>query len=423
MEASALHILTSYPASKRIQNIYPGLCTDVIFNQRLAIERQRSERTGHPFAYIQLQFNEKNTRIHKTAYAVFIQKLLNIIWEKKEAIDMAGCIQAANLHLMLIHTRIQDAKQFIEQCLSETMQIERIAQIANDVKILHSIHISMHPVSDTPTCTYIKGKPILIKNIIWHKDEKNQPIIKESYRLLANWENPNKGYIALKTPIIDNGHSTVSNFSYQYIKRAIDFVISSIILIAISLPLLCVAIIIKATSKGPVLFIQERVGQYAKLFKFMKFRSMYTNMDDSIHQEYVKKLIQGRNDEINKGNEDQPMFKMVDDPRITPIGKIIRKLSVDELPQIWNVLRGDMSLVGPRPPIPYEVKEYKDWHYRRITTAKPGITGLWQVCGRNTTTFEEMVRLDIRYVENWSLWLDIKILFKTFKAVFGKEGN
>lgn len=423
MEASALHLLTTYPASKRIQNIYPGLCTDVIFYQRLTIERQRSERTGHPFAYIQLEFSEKNIRVNKSEFAIFIQKLLDIIWDKKEAIDLAGSIQSASLHLLLIHTQIQDAKQFIEQCLHETTQVERIAKIANDAQILNSIHISMHPVSRTPACSYIQGEPIFIKNIIWHKDEKDQPVTKESYRLLANWKNPNQGMIALKTPITEKEHSKIDGITYKYMKRTFDLVCSGFILLAILFPMLAVAFIIKFTSKGPILFIQDRVGQFAKLFKFLKFRSMYTDMDDSIHQEYVKKLIQGRNDEINKGDADEPMFKIVDDPRITPIGKIIRKLSVDELPQIWNVIRGEMSLVGPRPPIPYEVKEYQDWHYRRITLAKPGITGLWQVCGRNTTTFEEMVRLDIRYVEDWSFWLDIKILFKTFKAVFGKEGN
>ncbi len=423
MEASALHLLTSAPASQKIQSIYPGLCTAVIFNQRLQMERQRSERTGHPFAYIQIQFSERTIKIYKSEYAIFIQNLLDIIWDKKEAIDLTGCIENSILHLILIHTQIQDAKQFVEQCLHETTQADRIAKITSEIKILDAIHIAMHPVSRTPVCAYITGKPVLLRNIIWHKDEKNQPIIQESYKLLANWENPNTGFIALKTPITQKSHANVDSFAYKTIKRITDFTIASVIFFSISFPMLIVALIIKTTSKGPVLFIQERVGQYARLFKFLKFRSMYTNMDDSIHQEYVKKLIQGRNDEINKGDEEKPMFKIVDDPRITPIGRIIRKLSVDELPQIWNVIRGEMSLVGPRPPIPYEVREYQDWHYRRITMAKPGITGLWQVCGRNTTTFEEMVRLDIRYVENWSLWLDIKILFKTFKAVFGREGN
>jgi len=137
----------------------------------------------------------------------------------------------------------------------------------------------------------------------------------------------------------------------------------------------------------------------------------------------MEKLIRGKTNEINNGSENDPHFKLKNDTRITPIGKLIRKTSIDELPQLWNVLVGDMSLVGPRPPIPYEVKAYDNWHYRRILDVKPGVSGLWQVSGRNKTTFNEMVRLDIKYLENWSLLLDFKILLKTAKAVFNAEGN
>ena len=120
--------------------------------------------------------------------------------------------------------------------------------------------------------------------------------------------------------------------------------------------------------------------------------------------------------------EDKPVYKITNDPRITPIGNFLRKTSIDELPQLWNVLKGEMSLVGPRPPIPYEVEEYQVWHYRRLLEAKPGITGLWQVSGRNKTTFDEMVRLDLKYSRNWTFGLDLKILFKTIKVMFTKEG-
>ena len=136
----------------------------------------------------------------------------------------------------------------------------------------------------------------------------------------------------------------------------------------------------------------------------------------------MEKLIQNKTNEINNGSENEPHFKIKNDSRITPIGKLIRKTSIDELPQLWNVLVGDMSLVGPRPPIPYEVKVYENWHYRRILDVKPGVSGLWQVSGRNKTTFNEMVILDIKYLENWSLILDLKILLKTAKAVFKAEG-
>jgi lipopolysaccharide/colanic/teichoic acid biosynthesis glycosyltransferase len=149
---------------------------------------------------------------------------------------------------------------------------------------------------------------------------------------------------------------------------------------------------------------------------------MYNHCENRIHQEYVKRLIHGKNGDINNGSQDQPFYKIKNDPRITPVGRVLRKTSIDELPQLWNVLAGEMSLVGPRPPLPYEVEEYQKWHYRRIMEAKPGITGLWQVSGRNRTTFDEMVRLDLFYARNWSLALDIKILLKTVKVMLTPNG-
>jgi lipopolysaccharide/colanic/teichoic acid biosynthesis glycosyltransferase len=149
---------------------------------------------------------------------------------------------------------------------------------------------------------------------------------------------------------------------------------------------------------------------------------MHWNIDDRIHREYVTNLIKGEHEKINQGDEEAPLYKMKSDPRITRIGKIIRKTSIDELPQFFNVLKGEMSLVGPRPPIPYEVEKYEPWHLRRILDVKPGITGLWQVDGRSTTSFDDMVRMDLRYVQTWSLWLDFKILLKTVKAVIRPNG-
>ena len=217
--------------------------------------------------------------------------------------------------------------------------------------------------------------------------------------------------------------STFSIFISKFIKRVADFIISLSLLIFLSPVLLIIALLIKLTSSGPVLFSQTRIGYKGKHFKFLKFRSMYQNSNDDVHKDYVEKLIQGKDEEINNGSESNPQFKIKNDPRITWLGKFIRKTSIDELPQLWNVLMGDMSLVGPRPPIPYEVKVYQHWHYRRILEVKPGVTGLWQVSGRNKTTFNEMVRLDINYLENWSLLLDLKILFKTINAVFNAEGQ
>ncbi len=207
------------------------------------------------------------------------------------------------------------------------------------------------------------------------------------------------------------------------IKRVIDIIGAILGFLLFSPVMLMTAILIKLTSSGPILFKQRRVGYRGQSFTFLKFRSMYTNSNDEIHQNYVKKLIQGKNHEINNGNAENPFFKIKRDPRITPLGRILRKTSIDELPQLINVLRGEMSLVGPRPPIEYEVKEYQNWHYRRVLDVKPGITGLWQVSGRSRTTFNEMVRLDIQYTQNWSLIMDFKILFKTVKAVVMTEGS
>ncbi len=201
------------------------------------------------------------------------------------------------------------------------------------------------------------------------------------------------------------------------LKRVMDIAGSLVALIVLSPVFVVVALIVKLTSAGPVLFRQERIGQYGKRFTFLKFRSMYHHNDATIHREYTKRLILGSPDaKLKNGRQDAP-FKLVADPRVTPVGKFLRKTSLDELPQFWNVLAGEMSLVGPRPPVPYEFANYDLWHCRRLFEAKPGITGLWQVRGRSRTSFDDMVRLDLKYASSWSLWLDIRILLETPKAV------
>jgi lipopolysaccharide/colanic/teichoic acid biosynthesis glycosyltransferase len=199
-----------------------------------------------------------------------------------------------------------------------------------------------------------------------------------------------------------NGTSRVPNA-----KRAIDIAGSLMAIVALSPALVVIGALVKLSSRGPVLFKQRRIGEAGQEFTFLKFRSMFVNSDPAIHQEYVRKLITQQLDE--KGGT----YKIINDPRVTPIGRFLRKTSLDELPQFFNVLMGDMSLVGPRPPIPYELETYSLWHRRRVLEAKPGITGIWQIYGRSRTTFDEMVRMDLRYVREQSLWLDIKLLFKT----------
>lgn len=208
------------------------------------------------------------------------------------------------------------------------------------------------------------------------------------------------------------------------IKRAVDIAGSIAALIVFSPVFLIVPVLIKLSSKGPVFFRQERVGRFGKVFTFLKFRSMYANNDPSIHKEYIKKLIReqkGREGEDESCGKSR-VYKIKDDPRVTPVGRFLRKTSLDEFPQFINVLRGDMSLVGPRPPIPYEFENYDIWHRRRVLEVRPGITGLWQVTGRSTTTFDEMVRMDLEYIQKWSLWLDMKLLARTPWVVLTGKG-
>jgi len=196
-----------------------------------------------------------------------------------------------------------------------------------------------------------------------------------------------------------------------YIKRLMDIAVSTVILIVLTPLLLIIAILIKATSKGPILYQWKVVGLNKKPFKSWKFRTMVLNAD------------QIKTDLLHRNEMDGPVFKIKNDPRVTKIGKILRKFSLDELPQLWSVFKGDMSLVGPRPAGPHELARYESWHRRKLSV-KPGLTCLWQVKGRNKiSSFDEWVRLDLEYIENWSLGLDMKILLKTIPAVLRGTGS
>ena len=197
---------------------------------------------------------------------------------------------------------------------------------------------------------------------------------------------------------------------------------SSVALLILSPILLAIAVAIKLSSPGSILFRQKRVGQFGVRFTFLKFRSMFSANDSRIHMDYVTRFIAGG---VNPGAPEtngKGIYKITEDPRLTYIGRFLRKTSLDELPQFLNVLKGEMSLVGPRPPIPYELEVYDIWHRRRVLEVKPGITGLWQVNGRSRLRFDDMVRLDLQYARAWSPWLDIKILLRTPRAVLSGEG-
>jgi len=205
-------------------------------------------------------------------------------------------------------------------------------------------------------------------------------------------------------------------------KRVFDLALSSLLLLALSPLMLAVAIGIKLSSRGPIFFTQERVGLNGRPFSFIKFRSMHLGNSDKVHRDYVKKWIENQAaSEVAVAEKDgeeskEKIFKIQSDPRIFSFGNFIRRYSLDELPQLFNVMRGDMSLIGPRPPIPYEVEAYREWHRRRFE-ALPGITGLWQGSGRNKLSFDEMVSLDLEYINNWSLELDLRIALKTVGVV------
>jgi lipopolysaccharide/colanic/teichoic acid biosynthesis glycosyltransferase len=206
------------------------------------------------------------------------------------------------------------------------------------------------------------------------------------------------------------------------LKRLIDIVGSTSALILLAPIFGILAALVKLTSKGPVFFRQQRLGQFQVPFAFLKFRSMYVTTDPKIHREYVKNFIAGRAEPNSASGQQRRVYKLTNDPRVTWIGRFMRRTSLDEIPQFWNVLVGQMSLVGPRPPIGYEIEEYEIWHRRRLLEAKPGITGLWQVHGRSRTTFDDMVRLDLRYSRTCSPISDLKILLQTPRAVFSGDG-
>ena len=208
-----------------------------------------------------------------------------------------------------------------------------------------------------------------------------------------------------------------------FVKRLIDVGVAGVALVTLTPVLLVVAAAIAVTSPGPVIFRQTRLGKGGRPFVFYKFRSMTANADDRIHREYVTGLISGGAAGSAGDSAPGKWSKLPFDPRITAVGRFIRKTSIDELPQLFNVVKGDLSLIGPRPALPYEAEKYQSWHLRRILGVKPGVSGLWQVAAGYDATFDDMVRLDLRYMREWSLMLDLKILVKTVQVVLRRSGT
>lgn len=206
------------------------------------------------------------------------------------------------------------------------------------------------------------------------------------------------------------------------IKRIFDLTASILLALAVLPVLVTLAVLVKCSSSGPILFVQERLGRNGRPFKFYKFRSMRVDADDTVHRRFAAMFINGDEEGCKRSNGGKQLFKLEKDPRVTGIGAWMRRTSLDELPQLFNIIKGDMSVVGPRPPIAYEIENYRPWHFERLKVA-PGLTGLWQVMGRSKVSFDEMVHLDLHYINHWSLALDLKILLKTVPVVLRGTGG
>ena len=349
------------------------------FRKMIAIERKRTERSKAPFVLMLLEVaNHQNSDKTKKALECIVKALLTscrdtdlVGWYKSRKIVgtmFTGLVVSdKNSILSAILTRVSTT-------LRDELTFEQFSQIS----------ITFHLFPDD-----------------WENDKPGRPSNSALYPDLESHDSGRKGLLVMK--------------------RAIDIGISALLLLALSPLLLVIALIVRLSSKGPILFRQQRVGQFGQNFTFLKFRSMYVNNDSTVHKEFVTKLI-AADAQCGGAAEGSNVYKLTNDKRITRIGGLLRRTSLDELPQLINVLRGDMSLVGPRPPIPYELAAYQTWHRRRVLEVKPGITGLWQVTGRSRVKFDEMVRLDLRYATSWTPWLDLKILLRTPMAVIRGSG-
>jgi lipopolysaccharide/colanic/teichoic acid biosynthesis glycosyltransferase len=368
------------------------------FTDLIYYERERSERTNNPFSLIHVDFKKNNGNTNAQAFKEFIKTIAT----EFRTIDRAGWTKNNTICILLPETQITGAKYAavkfknkLKECLGEESSLLDFV-VSTYPEILDFKQNKMH---SKETKSRSSSSPE-----IYTMEYASNPLMSDLIPLDSSL-------------ILDLGEIGFRDDWQFVMKRLIDIAGALFGLIIFSPLILIIAAAIKLTSKGPLLFQQERMGYKGKKFPFLKFRSMHTDNDENIHREFIKKHIKGNHNEINMESEDQPCYKMKNDPRITPLGKILRISSMDELPQFFNVLMGQMSLVGPRPPIPYELDNYQSWHMKRVLNVKPGITGLWQVKGRSLTTFDEMVRLDLQYAKNWDLWLDFKILFSTFKVV------
>ena len=354
------------------------------FKRMIAIERKRTERSRKPFLLMLLETGEYHT---SEKNGKVIANVLSALLESTRETDVIGWYKDhSSVGAMFTELVIDDRSSILSTMLS---RVSGILQDKLTFEQFNQVSISFHFFPDK-----------------WDDEVPQRPSNPTLYPDLSKRDDDTR--------------------LFSGIKRVMDIIGGSLILVLCSPVFLIIALAIKVSSKGPVFFRQRRVGQYGKPFTFLKFRSMYFDNDPGVHREYVTQLIAGqaeRHPTNGNGNGNGAgVYKLTNDSRITRLGTFLRRTSLDELPQVLNVLTGEMSLVGPRPALPYEVAAYQTWHRRRVLEVKPGITGLWQVSGRCRIKFDEAVRLDIRYARNWSPWLDIKILLRTPRAVWSGEG-
>jgi lipopolysaccharide/colanic/teichoic acid biosynthesis glycosyltransferase len=353
------------------------ILNEEIFRRTIAVERKRTERSREPFLLMLLepgnrQVSEKNGKA--------LDNILSVLVLSIRETDVIGWYKDRSVVGVMFTGLTSDDKNSILSAILSRISTTLRNKLTPDQ--FNQVSISFHFFPDD-----------------WDHDTPGRP------------SNP-----ALYPDLLS---SDKGQYSLLRIKQVIDIVGSTLLLILCTPLFLIIALTIKLSSKGPVLFRQPRVGQYGQSFTFLKFRSMHIDNDDSVHKEYATRLIAGEADGKQSNGNGERVFKLTNDTRVTRVGKFLRRTSLDELPQL---VRGDMSLVGPRPALPYEVAAYQTWHRRRVLQVKPGITGLWQVTCRSTVKFDEMVRLDLRYATSWSPLLDFKILMRTPRAVIWGEG-
>jgi len=357
-----------------------GVLNEGAFHRMISLERKRTERSRKPFLLMLL---DMGNGLRSDANGKALDKILSALSLSTRETDVTGWYKSNSIvGVMFTEFGAEGRNSILSTMMTRVSETLRDNLSSQQFGL---ISISFHLFPEE-----------------WNHDIPQRPSNPTLYPDLASRDNAKKFFCV--------------------IKRMMDIVGSALALLLFAPILLLIAIAVKLTSEGPVFFRQKRVGQYGEQFVFLKFRSMKVNNDSSVHKAYVKQLIAGRAQSHSGNGNGGDVFKLTKDDRITPIGRFLRKTSLDELPQFINVLKGEMSLVGPRPPIAYEVESYEIWHRRRVLEAKPGITGLWQVNGRSRIKFDDMVRLDLRYAKTWSPWMDLKILLRTPVAVMFGDG-